>query len=127
MEWYDILTGIGFDVLKGLVGVLLTWVLLKLKTKYGLEISDERKRAIEKAIVDAILWAEEKYGPGQGKLKLRSATGKVADLIPALSKREIEEGIYSKLPMLNLGAAVKKTASSSGQDAADSEQPSPGK
>ena len=113
INWYEILTGIGFDVLKAVIGILITWVLLQLKKKWGIQISDARRQQIDEIVMRAILWAEEMYGPKNGRVKLEAAAAAVISEVPEVGNTlKAEKLVHAMLPKAGLGRAIKKAQGS---------------
>ena len=80
--------------------------------KWGIEISDAKRKQIEDVVMNAILWAEEKYGSRKGNIKLKAATGEIISEIQGMDMNEAEKLVHAMLPKVGLGRAVKKVKGS---------------
>ena len=106
-----------FDIAIGLIAVVAasfaTIGIKRLMTKFGMQVTEEKERAIRAAAQNAILFAEE-WGAKRIKLRKMIVTGEekidlairnLLNKVPGISVAEAKELVEEELPKLGLGAA----------------------
>lgn len=111
INWTEVLTPI-MQALAVIIGGFLVEVLRRLAAKYGLEVSEAKKAALEKAAIAAVLAVEERAAAAlkakvmPSAMKRASAAELIKATMPSASDADVESAIDAALPVVGIGASA---------------------